>query len=102
MKMLLMYDIHIGRNIRRTKNSYDPISLDNIALMGQWVAEEPGFLDEDNLNWDNLNPQIIHVNVEDDDEFIVLNEYIEDDDRCVEDIVEGLPVKLLTLLMIPS
>jgi hypothetical protein len=65
----MIFTFHIGRNIRRTKNSYDPI---------------------------------IHLNVEDDDEFIVLNEYIEDDDRCVEDIVEGLPVELLTLLIIPS
>ena len=35
-----MYDIYFGRNIRRTKDYSDPISLDNIDLIEDWVAEE--------------------------------------------------------------
>ncbi len=80
----MIFIFHIGRNIRRTKNTFDPVSLDNIDLMVEWVAKEPGLLDEDDLNWDNLNAPIALLNVEDDDEVIVLNEDIEDDD---EDIV---------------
>ena len=69
-----------------TKNSFDPINLDNIDLMTEWVAEEPGLLDEDDLNWDNLNAPIAPVNVEtDDEEVITLNKDIEDDDRCVKE-----------------
>jgi hypothetical protein len=81
----MIFTFHIGRNIRRTKNTFDPISLDNIDLMAEWVAKEPGLLDEDNLNWDNLNAPIAPVNVEDDDEVIVLNEDIEDDNRVVKE-----------------
>uniref|UniRef100_A0A2N9ILE4 BED-type domain-containing protein n=1 Tax=Fagus sylvatica TaxID=28930 RepID=A0A2N9ILE4_FAGSY len=72
-------------NIRRTKNTFNPINLDNIDLMAEWVAEKPGLLDENDLNWDNLNAPIALVNVEDDDEVIVLNEDIEDDDQVVKE-----------------
>jgi hypothetical protein len=81
----MIFTFHIGRNIRRIKNTFDPISLDNIDLMAEWVAEELGLLDEDDLNWDNLNAPIAPMNVEDDDEVIVLNEDIEDDDRAVKE-----------------
>ena len=81
----MIFTFHISRNIRRTKNTFDPISLDNIDLMAEWVAEELGLLDEDDLNWDNLNAPIAPVNVEDDDKVIVLNEDIEDDDRVVKE-----------------
>ena len=43
-KMLLMLNIIIGRNIQRNKYALDLISLDNIDLMGDWVAEELDFL----------------------------------------------------------
>ena len=81
----MIFIFHIGRNIRRTKNTFDPISLDNINLIVEWVAKEPGLLDEDDLNWDNLNAQIAPVNVEDDNEVIVLNKDIADDDRVVKE-----------------
>ena len=79
----MIFTFHIGRNIRRTKNTFVPVSLDNIDLMAEWVAKELGLLDEDDLNWDNLNAPIAPLNVEDDDEVIVLNEDIKDDDEVI-------------------
>ncbi|XP_075658935.1 uncharacterized protein LOC142628782 [Castanea sativa] len=38
------------RNIQRNKYALDPISLDNIDLMGDWVAEEPALLNPDDIN----------------------------------------------------
>jgi hypothetical protein len=55
----MIFTFHIGRNIRRTKNTFDPISLGNIDLMAEWVAEEPRLFDEDDLNWDNFNAQTL-------------------------------------------
>ena len=54
--MLPMYDIDFGRNIRRTKDYLDPISLDNIDLMENWVAEESEFLlvTEEDVSWDSI------------------------------------------------
>ena len=48
-KLLLMFNILIGRNIQRNKYALDPISLDNIDLMGDWVAEEPALLNSDEV-----------------------------------------------------
>ena len=48
-KLLLMFNILIGRNIQRNKYALDPISLDNIDLMGDWVAEEPALLSPDEV-----------------------------------------------------
>ena len=44
-----MFNILIGRNIQRNKYALDPISLDNIDLMGDWVAEEPALLSPDEV-----------------------------------------------------
>ena len=44
-----MFNILIGRNIQRNKYALDPISLDNIDLMGDWVAEEPALLNSDEV-----------------------------------------------------
>ncbi|XP_075665887.1 uncharacterized protein LOC142635638 [Castanea sativa] len=48
-------DWNISENIQRNKYALDPISLDNIDLMGDWVAEEPALLNPDDVNWDCLN-----------------------------------------------
>ena len=53
--------------------------------MAEWVAEELGLLDEDDLNLDNLDAPIAPMNVENDDEVIVLNEDITEDDRVVKE-----------------
>ena len=51
-----MYDIDFGRNIRRTKDYLDTISLNNIDLMEDWVAEESKFLllTEEDVNWASI------------------------------------------------
>jgi len=73
-----MFHIQNGRNIRRKKYTLDLISLDNIDLMREWVAEESGLLNEDDMNWDSLiHEQLALVNVEDDDDAIT----VDDDDN---------------------
>ncbi|XP_075663029.1 uncharacterized protein LOC142632529 [Castanea sativa] len=43
-------------NIRRTKDYLDPINLDNIDLMEDWIAEESEFLllTEEDVNWASI------------------------------------------------
>ena len=45
-----MFNIIIGRNIQRNKYALDPISLDNIDLMRDWVVEEPALINPDDIN----------------------------------------------------
>ena len=87
--MLLMFNILIGRNIQRNKYALDPISLDNIDLMGDWVAEEPTLLNPDDINWDCLN----EVNVEEDAEFETIDvDDDDDDDNNNEHVLTNLPM----------
>ena len=78
--MLLMFNILIGRNIQRNKYALDPISLDNIDLMEDWVAEGPALLNPDDINWDCLNELAPLVNVEEDTELEIIDVDDNDDD----------------------
>ncbi|XP_050249132.1 uncharacterized protein LOC126696428 [Quercus robur] len=68
------------RNIQRNKYALDPISLDNIDLMGDWVAEEPALLNPNDINWDCLNEPAPLVNVEEDAELETIDVDVDDDD----------------------
>ena len=76
-----MFNILIGRNIQRNKYALDPISLDNIDLMGDWVAKELAHLNSYDINWDCLNEPAVVVNVEEDAEL----ETIDVDDNDYDD-----------------
>ena len=68
--MSLMYDIDFGRNIRRTKDYLNPISLDNIDLMEDRVAEESEFLllTEEDVNWASIEEPLATMTLEDNDD----------------------------------
>ena len=65
-----MYDIDFWRNMRRTKDYLDPISLDNIDLMEDWVAEESEFvlLTEEDVNWASIEEPLATMTLDDDDD----------------------------------
>ena len=70
--------------------------MDNIDLMGDWVAEEPTLLNQDEINWDCLNEPVALVNVEEDAELETIDvDDVDDDDNNNE---HGLT----NLLMGPS
>ena len=86
-----MYDIDFGRNIRRIKDYLDPISLDNIDLMEDWVAEESEFLllTEEDVNWDSIEEPLATMSLEDDndddDDVVVLDEEDGENDVVLTD-----------------
>ncbi|KAL4620036.1 hypothetical protein ACB092_06G125300 [Castanea dentata] len=72
------------RNIRRTKDYLDPISLDNIDLMDDWVVEDSEFLllTEEDVNWASIEEPLATMNLEDndnDDDDVVVVVLDEDD-----------------------
>ena len=80
-----MYDIDFGRNIRRTKDYLDPISLNNIDLMEDWVTRESKFLllTEEDVNWASIEEPLGTMTLEDDDDdddVVVLEEDDGDND----------------------
>lgn len=46
----------ICRNISRRKDALDPISLDNIDVIGDWISEEPSLLAGEDLGWELVEP----------------------------------------------
>ena len=92
--MLLMFNILIGRNIQRKKYALDLISLDNIDLMGDWVAKGPALLNLDDINWDCLNEPAPLVNVEEDTELKIIDvdDNDDDDDNNNEHGLTNLPM----------
>jgi hypothetical protein len=44
--------------MRKNKDQTDPISLDNIDLLDEWISEEPGVLSGKDLCWDSLEPPV--------------------------------------------
>lgn len=42
----------------------DPTSLDNMELLGEWVSEEPGLLDADDLDWEIIDGPSASVNLD--------------------------------------
>ncbi|XP_075659142.1 uncharacterized protein LOC142629024 [Castanea sativa] len=75
--------VFVHYNLRlqeRNKYALDPISLDNIDLMGDWVTEEPALLNPNDINWDCLNEPVALVNVEDDIELETIDVDDDDDD----------------------
>ena len=64
----------------------DPISLDNIDLMEDWVAGESEFLliTEEDVNWASIEEPLATMTLEDDDDDVVV---VLDEDDGDNDVV---------------
>ncbi|GJN36377.1 hypothetical protein PR202_gb25230 [Eleusine coracana subsp. coracana] len=56
------------RIIRKSKAALDPISLDNIDLLDEWVSEEPALLTEDDLNWESIDAPFSTLSIAEEEE----------------------------------
>ncbi|KAF7134868.1 hypothetical protein RHSIM_Rhsim08G0149200 [Rhododendron simsii] len=56
------------RIIRRTKDALDPISIENIDVLDDWVSEEPSLLDEEDIAWEIIEPPSLEALTLDDQE----------------------------------
>ncbi|KAL6655298.1 hypothetical protein ACP70R_006124 [Stipagrostis hirtigluma subsp. patula] len=43
------------RNLRKLKDAIDPISVEHIDVLEEWVSEEPSLLCRDDLNWESVD-----------------------------------------------
>ncbi|XP_062194568.1 uncharacterized protein LOC133897764 isoform X2 [Phragmites australis] len=61
------------RNLRKLKDAIDPISLDNIDVLDEWVSEEPSLLCRDDLNWESVDAPFAEP-VSDDEELVAIDD----------------------------
>ena len=69
----------IARNFIKGKEFLDPISIDNIDIMQDWIAEEENFLDkyDFDMDWETVEELLITSSKIVDDEEVVFDEYDE-------------------------
>lgn len=60
-----------SRNQRKLKDTIDPISLDNIDVLQEWVSEEPSLLCRDDLNWESIDAPFAEPTCEDEESVVV-------------------------------
>ncbi|KAG6477105.1 hypothetical protein ZIOFF_066357 [Zingiber officinale] len=91
------------RNLSKTKSSLDPISLDNIDLLEDWISEEPSLLDGEDLSWEMVDAPFASLSLDDDEEAPNFND--EGDNEGDDDIAHLYKILILPfmyLMMISS
>ena len=48
---LISFMFILLRNLSKTRDALDLISLDNIDLLNEWICEEPNLLDGEDMSW---------------------------------------------------
>lgn len=56
------------RNLRQRGDAHDPISLENIDVLGDCVCEEPSLLGEEDVAWEIVEPPSLEALTLDDHE----------------------------------
>jgi hypothetical protein len=62
--MMFMFKYSYRFLRKGTNKLSDPISLENFDLLGEWVGEEPGVLNDEDLDWDTVDGPSASVNLD--------------------------------------
>ena len=55
------------RNLSKTRDVLDLISLDNIDLLNEWICEELNLLDGDDISWESIKAPLSTLNLDDEE-----------------------------------
>ena len=75
----------------RTRDALDPISLDNIDLLNEWICEEPGLLDGDDISWESIEAPFATLNLDDEETCVNEENELGGDDQLLECLVDDFP-----------
>uniref|UniRef100_A0A6N2K815 BED-type domain-containing protein n=1 Tax=Salix viminalis TaxID=40686 RepID=A0A6N2K815_SALVM len=90
--VFVRYNLKIQqRNMSRTRDALDPISLDNIDLLNEWICEEPGLLDGDDISWESIEAPFATLNLDDDEACVNEENELGGDDQLLECLVDDFP-----------
>ncbi|KAG5241831.1 zinc finger protein [Salix suchowensis] len=79
------------KNMSRTRDALDPISLDNIDLLNEWICEEPGLLDGDDISWESIEAPFATLNLDDEETCVNEENELGGDDQLLECLVDDFP-----------
>uniref|UniRef100_A0A6N2MFR9 DUF659 domain-containing protein n=1 Tax=Salix viminalis TaxID=40686 RepID=A0A6N2MFR9_SALVM len=90
--VFVRYNLKIKqRNMSRTRDALDPISLDNIDLLNEWICEEPGLLDGDDISWESIEAPFATLNLDDEETCVNEENELGGDDQLLECLVDDFP-----------
>ena len=93
-----MVYIHVVfcRNLSKTMDALDLISLDNIDLLNEWICGEHSLLDGDDISWETMKAPLSTLTLEDEETcFDEENIELGANDQLLECLVDDFPYTTL-------
>ena len=89
--MLFFFMFILCRNLSKTRDALDPISLDNIDLLNEWICEEPSLLDGDDISWETIEAPLSTLTLEDEETCFDEENELGGNDQLLECLVDDFP-----------
>ncbi|XP_073263283.1 uncharacterized protein [Populus alba] len=79
------------RNLSKTRDALDLISLDNIDLLNEWICEEPSLLNGDDISWETIEAPLSTLTLEDEETCFDEENELGGNDQLLECLVDEFP-----------
>ena len=91
INFLISFVFILCRNLSKTRDALDPISLDNIDLLNEWICEEPNLLDGEDISWESIEAPLSTLNLDDQETCFNDENELGGNDQLLECLVDDFP-----------
>ena len=85
---LISFVFILCRNLSRTRDALDLISLDNIDLLNEWICEESDLLDGEDISWESIEAPLSTLNLDDEETCVNEENELGGNDQLLECLVD--------------
>jgi hypothetical protein len=89
--MWFIFMLFFCRNLSKTRDALDLISLDNIDLLNEWICEEPSLLNGDDISWETIEAPLSTLTLEDEETCFDEENELGGNDQLLECLVDDFP-----------
>jgi hypothetical protein len=79
------------RNLNKTRDALDLISIDNIDLLNEWICEESSLLDGEDISWEIIKAPLSTLTLEDEEICFDDENELGENDQLLECLVGDFP-----------
>jgi hypothetical protein len=79
------------RNLSKTMDALDSISLDNIDLLNEWICEEPSLFVGEDISWETIKTLLSTLTLEDEEICFDDENELGGNDQLLECLVDDFP-----------
>jgi hypothetical protein len=98
LSLIYMVYIHVVffmfilcRNLNKTRDALDLISIDNIDLLNEWICEESSLLDGEDISWEIIKAPLSTLTLEDEEICFDDENELGENDQLLECLVGDFP-----------